>query len=316
MLDETRYGAISLCEQGNTMTVMKDFLQQWQVLPQRPELYFYAIVDSAQDARLLATLLAMTPGMQSQCLLVDVNGPELSKAAPHLVTLPPFAEDSEAWLTVFRSAASNPASISIIASHRKFSALFTHLVPFTEIVLPDGDEMIFAFWDPAILGTLVGQRDDSTLHVPGPVLSARQRSKLLAGMSAWWYWDRNGQQHQMRDDAPQADADQVVLPLKLTLIQVDMLVEASVPDHLLGHIKESQPHLLFDLPEAEQYALVEQHLLEARKLNLRGMQDIINYICAGLIYGSKMQHDSVMAELLDNVKTGHISLSEAMEQFP
>ncbi|AMP12586.1 hypothetical protein CPter291_0291 [Collimonas pratensis] len=176
--------------------------------------------------------------------------------------------------------------------------------------------MIFAFWDPAILGTLVGQKDDSTLHVPGPVLSARQRSKLLAGMSAWWYWDRNGQQHQMRDDTPHADVDQVVLPLKLTSIQVDMLVEASVPDHLLGHIKDIQPQLLFDLPEAEQYARVEQHLLEARKLNLRGMQDIINYICAGLIYGSKMQHDSVMAGLLSNVKTGNISLSEALEQFP
>jgi hypothetical protein len=295
---------------------MKDFLQQWQALPQAPELCFYAIVDSAQDARLLPTLRAMAPGMQSQCLLVDANGPELSKAAPHLMELPPFAEDSDVWLSVFRSAASNPASTTIIASHREFSALFAHLVSFTDIVLPDGDEMIFAFWDPAILGTLMGQKDDSTLHVPGPVLSARQRSKLLAGISAWWYWDRNGQQHQMRDDTPQADIDQVVLPLKLTSIQVDMLVEASVPDHLLGYIKENRPQLLLDLPESEQYSRVEQHLLEARKLNLRGMQDIINYICAGLIYGSQLHQNGVIGALLDKVKTGQISLPEALEQFP
>jgi hypothetical protein len=295
---------------------MKDFLQQWQALPQAPELYFYAIVDSAQDARLLPALRTMVPGMQSQCLLVDANGPELSKAAPHLMELPPFAEDSDAWLSVFRSAASNPACTTIIASHREFAALFAHLVSFTDIVLPDGDEMIFAFWDPAILGTLMGQKDDSTLHVPGPVLSSRQRSRLLAGISAWWYWDREGQQHQMRDEAPQADADQVGLPLKLTSVQVDMLVEASVPDHLLGHIKDIQPQLLFDLPEIEQYARVEQHLLEARKLNLRGMQDIIQYICAGLIYGTQLQRDSIMTELLDNVKTGQLSLSEALEQFP
>lgn len=295
---------------------MKDFLQQWQALPQAPELYFYAIVDSAQDVRLLPTLRAMAPGMQSQCLLVDANGPELSKAAPHLMELPPFAEDSDAWLSVFRSAASNPASTTIIASHREFTVLFAHLVSFTDIVLPDGDEMIFAFWDPAILGTLVGQKDDRTLHVPGPVLSAQQRSRLFAGVSAWWYWDRNGQQHQMRDDVPQADADKVVLPLKLTSIQVDMLVEASVPDHLLGTIKENSPQLLIDIPGAEQYARVEQHLLEARKLNLRGMQDIIQYICAGLIYGTQLQRDSIMTKLLDNVKTGQISLSEALEQFP
>ncbi|AIY41053.1 hypothetical protein LT85_1895 [Collimonas arenae] len=298
------------------MMVMQEFLQQWQALPQVPDLHLYAIVDSAQDARLLAKLHKTTPWMHSQCLLADVQGPELSKAAPHLATLPSVAEESEAWLTLFRSAASNPASLSIIASRQEFAPLHAHLEQFTEIVLPDGDEMHFAFWDPAILGTLVGQKDDNTLHVSGPVLSARQRSRLLTGISAWWYLDRNRQLRQIRDETPQSDAGQVALPLKLTQVQTDMLVEASVPDHLLGHIKENQPQLLFDIPEGERYARVERHLLEARKLNLRSMQDIINYICAGLIYGSQMQQNSVIGELLDKVKTGQISLPEALEQFP
>jgi hypothetical protein len=295
---------------------LKDFVLQWQALPQAPELHFYAIVDSAQDARLLATLRAMAPGTQSQCLLADAQGPELSKAAPHLATLPPFAEDSEAWLSVFQSAATNPACISIIASHQEFKTLYAQLAAFTEIVLPDGDEMIFAFWDPAILGTLVGQKDDRTLHVPGPVLSARQRSKLLAGMSAWWYWDRNGQQHQMRDDAPQDDADQVVLPLKLTSIQVDMLVEASVPDHLLGTIKVNSPQLLSNLPAAEQYTRIKQYLLAARNLKIFGMKDITDYICAALIYGDQIQQNSTIIFLLEKVKAREINIQEALEQFP
>jgi len=298
------------------MMAIQEFLQHWQALPQEPDLHFYAIVDSAQDARLLATLHKMTPETQSRCLLADAQGSELSKAAPHLATLPTFSQDSEAWLALLRNTISNPASVSIITSRQEFEPLFAHLAQFTEIVLPDGDEMHFAFWDPAILGTLVGQKDDTTLHVPGPVFSARQRSKLLTGLSTWWYWDRNGLQHEVRDDLPQSDTSQVVLPLKLTSTQVDMLVEASVPDHLLGYIKDIQPQLLFDLPEAAQYARVEQHLLEARKLNLRGMQEIIQYICAGLIYGAQLQSDSTMTGLLDNVKTGQISLSEALEQFP
>lgn len=295
---------------------MKDFLQQWKALPQVPELYFYAIVDSAQDARLLPALRTMAPGMQSQCLLPDANGPELSKAAPHLVELPPFAEDSDVWLSVFRSGTSRPASISVIASHREFAALFAQLVSFTEIVLPDGDEMIFAFWDPAILGTLVGQKDDSTLHVPGPVLSARQRSKLFAGINAWWYWGRTGQQHQIPDDNPQADADQVLLPLKLTPIQVDMLVEASVPDHLLATIKENSPQLLIDLPELDQYARIKQHLLEARRLKIFGMKDMTDYICAALIYGAQMQQNSTIVSLLEKVKAGETDIQDALEQFP
>lgn len=298
------------------MTVMKDFLEQRQALPHTSDLRLYAIVDSAQDARLLTTLHNTTPKTQSQCLLADAQGSELSKAAPHLVTLPPFAEDDDAWLLLLRSAASNPACVSIIASPLQFALLYAHLAPFTEIVLPDGDEMHFAFWDPAILGTLVGQKDDSTLHVPGPVLSALQRSKLLTGISAWWYWGRNGQQHQIVDQVRLSDTDQVALPLKLTSVQTEMLIEASVPDHLLGYLKENQPQRLLNVSDTEQYSRVKQYLLEARRLNLRGMQDIINYICAGFIYGDQMQHNSIMAELLDNVKTGKISLPEAFEQFP
>jgi len=298
------------------MTVMKDFLEQRQALPQASDLRLYAIVDSAQDARLLTTLHNTTPRMQSQCLLADAQGSELSKAAPHLVALPPFAEDDDAWLLLLRSANLNPACISIIASPLQFAPLYAHLAPFTEIVLPDGDEMHFAFWDPAILGTLVGQKDDSTLHVPGPVLSALQRSKLLTGISAWWYWGRDGQQHQIADSAWQSDTDQVTLPLKLTSVQMEMLIEASVPDHLLGYLKENQPQRLLNLSETEQYSRVKQYLLEARRLNLRGMQDIINYICAGFIYGDQMQQNSIMIELLDNVKAGQIHLSEALEQFP
>ncbi|AMP02695.1 DUF4123 domain-containing protein [Collimonas pratensis] len=267
---------------------LPEFLQQWQALPQLPELYLYAIVDSAQDARLLDRLHKITPRAQSQCLLADAQGPELSKAAPHLVILPPVAEDAEAWLLLFRSAASNPASLTIIASPQEFAPLHAHLVQFTEIVLPDGDEMYFAFWDPAVLGTLVGQKDDHTLHVPGPVLSARQCSKLLTKINVWWYWDRSGNLHQIREDVPQPDTDQVQLPLKPTQVQLNMLIEASVPDHLLGYIKETQPELLIDIPEGERYMRVEHYLLEARKLNLRGMQDITRYICAGLIYGSQL----------------------------
>ncbi|PFH10926.1 uncharacterized protein DUF4123 [Collimonas sp. PA-H2] len=295
---------------------LPEFLQQWQALPQPPELYLYAIVDSAQDARLLDRLHKITPRAQSQCLLADAQGPELSKAAPHLVILPPVAEDAEAWLLLFRSAASNPASLTIIASPQEFAPLHAHLVQFTEVVLPDGDEMYFAFWDPAVLGTLVGQKDDHTLHVPGPVLSARQCSKLLTKINAWWYWDRDGNLHQVREDVPQPDTDQVRLPLKPTQVQLDMLIEASVPDHLLGYIKETQPELLIDIPEGERYMRVEHYLLEARKLNLRGMQDITRYICAGLIYGSQLQQNSVIEELLEKVKVGQISLPEALEQFP
>ena len=66
----------------------------------------------------------------------------------------------------------------------------------------------------------------------------------------------------------------VPLPRKLTQIQVDMLVEAGMPDQLLFIVKENPPLLLLDVPANEQYPRMAKHLIEARRLTLLGMRDI------------------------------------------
>jgi hypothetical protein len=154
--------------------------------------------------------------------------------------------------------------------------------------------------------------------VPAPVLSERQRSRLLHGIVAWWYWDRDGNPQQIlpRDNAEAAATHLVSLPLKFTQVQVDMLVEAGVPDQLLDMIKENQPQLLWEIPPSQQYKVIEKYLFEARKLKLFGMRDILNYICSALIYGDALQTNAAIAALLEQVKVGAISFDVAMEQFP
>jgi hypothetical protein len=99
-------------------------------------------------------------------------------------------------------------------------------------------------------------------------------------------------------------------------VQVDMLVEAGMPDQLLSMLQENQPQLLMDIPRAQHYRLVQKHLLAARKLKLFGMRDILNYTCAALIYGDKLQTNPAIASLLAQVKAGEISFEAAMDQFP
>ncbi|MFB9289322.1 DUF4123 domain-containing protein [Pseudoduganella plicata] len=278
----------------------------------------YAIVDSAQDQALLQTFDKHGLKMQSKCLLPAALASGLEDYAPHLLELSPLAGDSDVWPTILQGGAAHPASLTLIVSRLAFDALWHHLAAFTEILLPDDTDMIFAFWDPAVLGTLTGQSADKTLHVPVPVLTERQRARLMQGISAWWYWDRNGNPQQVlpKNSAEAEEAHLVDLPLKLTQIQVDMLVEAGVPDQLLSMLKENQPLLLLDIPTSEHYAMVEQHLLEARKLKLYGMRDILNYICAALIYGTAIKTDPFISELLEQVRAGVISFDAAMEKFP
>jgi hypothetical protein len=282
------------------------------------ELTCYAIIDKAQDKALLEKFEKHKIGVRSKCLLPAALDSDIEDYAPHLSELSPLAADADIWPVILRGGAQHPASFTLLTSRLSFDTLWGHLAAFTEILLPDDTDMIFAFWDPAVLGTLTGQVTDLTLHVSAPVLTERQRSRLLSGISAWWYWDRDGNPQQIlsRENAEAAAVDLVGLPLKLTQVQVDMLVEAGVPDQLLSMVIENQPQLLRDIPASQHYKIVEKQLLNARKLKIFGMRDILNYICAALIYGDAFQTDYAIAALLEQVKAGAISFDAALEQFP
>jgi hypothetical protein len=278
----------------------------------------YAIVDKAQDKILLQTFEQHGIGMTSRCLLPAALDSPAEDYAPHLLELSPLAADADVWPDILRRGAEHPASFSMLVSSFSFDGLLNHLAAFTEIILPDDTDMVFAFWDPAVLGTLTGQASDRTLHVPVPVLTERQRARLLRGVSAWWYWDRDGNPQQVlpRDNAGAAAANLVNLPLKLAQVQVDMLVEAGVPDQLLSMLKENQPQLLMDIPAHQHYRTIQKHLLSARMLKLFGMRDMLNYICVALIYGDAIRTDETIVALLEQVRTGAISFDAVMGKFP
>jgi hypothetical protein len=278
----------------------------------------YAIIDSAQDGTLLARFAKAALSTRSMCLLPAAIESGVEEYSPHLVALSPLAADSDAWPEFIVGGSQQPASFTLLASSLDFDELWSSLSSFTEIVLPDNTEMIFAFWDPAVLGTLIGQASDATLHVPGPVLSERQRARLMKGISAWWYWDRNGAPQRVLPviSLEAALAYLVGLPLRLTQIQIDMLVEAGMPDQLLSLVNENQPLLLRDIPIHQQYGRMAKHLVEARRLTLFGMRDILNYTCAALIYGEAMYVDGEIKLLLERVKTGEIDFDSATKLFP
>jgi Domain of unknown function (DUF4123) len=274
-------------------------------------LHLYALADPAQQ-KVLPSIIS-TQG-QSRCLFTDSNDSDIAKLSPHLVTLPAFNAESKAWRWILRNAPSSPC-VTLIASPLNFESLFNHTKQFIEIKLPDNDELFFAFWDPAILGTLIGQKDDTTLHVKGPVLTPPQRHALLKGISAWWYWDRETNLHEINCSADK-QVEGSSTPLALTQGQVDDLVEASVPDHVLYHIELNQPQLISDVEPMQRYRLVRQHLVNASEIKLEAMGDLVNYVCAALIYKEQLQEDSTIRALLRSVKLGELKFAQALEQFP
>lgn len=279
---------------------------------EQPAWHWYAIGDSAQNKTLPGVLTG--PGAKAQSLLGATQGSPLAEKSPHLVGLPGPQLGEAAWEWIMRMGPREP-SVTVIASQLPFDALFKQLKQFAEIRLPDDTEMFFAFWDPAILGTLVGQQDDVTLHVKGPVLDTHQRGMLYGGLQGWWYWDRDGALHSLAMDG-HAPTVQLSKPLKLVQHQVDELVEASLPDHVLFYVDLNQPHLLTDIAPRARYDYVERTLRDAKELGLQTMKDLVNYVCATLVYGARWQQDKTIAELLARVKRGELKFSAAMELFP
>lgn len=279
---------------------------------QNPSWNWYAIADSAQHRDLPGALVRNSGGL-ARCLFDAPPGSPLATNSPHLVQLGRPAEEASAWKWIQRNANGKPC-VTLIASDAGFDTLFAHLRQFTEVRLPDEEEMFFAFWDPAILGTLVGQSDDLTLYVRGPVLTSAQHTTLIQPIAGWWYWDRDGNIRSL--NTTDTHTERADTPLQLTQDQVDALVEASVPDTVLSHIELNQSQLLRDIEPAQHYGLVRKHLLNARQIKLETMSDLVNYVCAALIYQENFRTNPEIATLLERVKQGKLPFSQALEQMP
>ena len=274
------------------------------------ELKWYAIADSAQHGALPNALVDKSRSVQ--CLFGASQGSPLAQQSPHLVELCSPIEASNSWSWISLNAKAKPC-VSIIATNKTFEELFSQLSDCIEVVLPDGDAMYFAFWDPAILGTLMGQADDQTLHVKGPVLNSRQRVKVINEIKGWWYWDRIGEIHSIAPAGTDCHVNSkgIILSQK----QVDDLVEASVPDHVSYYIKLNQPHLFGDASSEKRYSLVSHALVRARAIGLSGMRDLVNYVCVELIYKERI-NDEAVRRIFDDVKKGLLEFDAALDRLP
>jgi hypothetical protein len=277
---------------------------------QNKQLNWYAVADGAQRPALPGALNRNVN--ETRSLFGASIGSPLAKYSPHLVKLNSPLTQDVSWRWIRCNAGAKPC-LTIIASLKSFNELFWLLANHLEVILPDGQEMYLAFWDPAILGTLIGQSDDETLYIKGPVLNRSQRAILTAGMCKWWYWDRNGKMHVIVGEP--LDEEPSIVPLVLTQGQVDDLVEASVPDHIRYYIELNQPLLFETVPQVQRYNFVRESLSSARNIGLTSMGDLVNYVCLRLIYQERLYHDQILVCLLEKVRNQEQTFQEVLQEL-
>lgn len=279
--------------------------------PQTP-LRLYALADAGQDK---STWYRLRQHGSQTLSLLNTQDSAADAFSPHLVALGSASAPSVPIRTAL--AAHHPTTaFTLLCSHLSTAELHQHLARFVEVKLTGDMDMLLAYWDPAILGTLVGQKSDDSLHVPGPVLDQAQLQAFLSPIVAWWYCDRESRWHQI--DPPHAsNAAADGKPFALTQAQEDMLVQASVPDQVLYHLELNQPNLFDnDKTHAMRYGFVKIILGSARQLGLTGMRDLVNFTALCLIYRRRMQTDPEIAHLLDQVQKKALTLDQVLPLMP
>lgn len=104
---------------------------------------WYAIVDGAADPRLYPVIME---SQQHACLYEDDYPPETRQALPYLVTL----VEGEPLADLWRKHEAGRFWGIVFQSTFDFAAVRRHLRKFTTARLPEGDVVLFRFWDPRI----------------------------------------------------------------------------------------------------------------------------------------------------------------------
>lgn len=281
-----------------------------------PSSNLYAIVDAALDRRLWQQFARH--GKASLPLLRRASSDSVAAGfIPHLVLLDHGStSDADAFAPFLMKLPPSPA-FTLLSSPMPIDRLRDHFHAFLDVELSGGLSIFLAFWDPAILGALVGQADDHTLHIPGPVFNPAQLGAFLAPLSGWWYTDRESRWHSIGIPEHTPPDHAGISLVRLTQEQEDQLIEAGLPDQVLYDLESEQP-LLFpaDQPQADKYRSIRIALEAARKTGLDDMRDLVNFVVLRLAYGERMQTDARIPPLLNQVRQKQMTLDQAMKLMP
>lgn len=312
MIDEN-----TLAKQIDVTQPAKSGYQIWQsewqeAVSTLPEQGLFALIDIAQEPSLLQKIL--DNDLPSSCLYGYDADATIAKGTPRLVQIDPL-RDEKFLSRLIRQSSHSPVA-TLLAANCNHPELLSHLRAGMDVRLEGHDDMFMAIWDPSILATLIGVKEDETLHVDGPVLTPEQAKALIGPIRRWWYWDRNENMHEVAQSVTQSGISADELPLRLNAAQIEILVEASVPDHLIYHLGTNLPELLEKLPTDKRYEFVCQQLKRARNHGLEGTGDLVNYVAIALAFGAQFDEQAEVIAILQQVKDKKVSFDQAIKSLP
>lgn len=152
----------------------------FDALEQRPDVRFYALVDSAFAPQEVAALLDKAPYQQAKSIYADTPLQGFEELAPVLVHLPSEMTARRLAIADWLTLCDSKPMLSFVATQLAPPQLTQHFSAFLQIRDDSNMRYTLRFADTRMTSAILD------------CLPPEQKQAWLAGMSAWWLIGRNG----------------------------------------------------------------------------------------------------------------------------
>jgi hypothetical protein len=236
---------------------------------------------------------------QGLCLIDRNADVSVRNVSPILIELVPTLHGESRLQRSVRAAEHYPV-ISWIESRLPAASLAMALQARLDAVLPDGDEVLLAFYDPRILPNLLA------------VLDELVRTAFCSIVSRWWYPDRSGQLVCLMGDG--GHTDRLVAPLGLNAAQQNALIQAAEPDAVWHLLREQNSDALDHIAPAHRYAWLVGQVDRARGYRVEDIPALASYCLLALEHGDAFDEQEPWRAWLADVQTGRTGFVDLLNR--
>lgn len=255
----------------------------------------YATLDLANLRRAAAPALARLKNGGALCLLGDQR-PEAELASPWLV---PVSQAHAALLPWTIDLATRHSAVTWISSALPLPALASRLGQRADVLLPDGERALLRFFDPRVLPALHQTLDDA------------QRRAFFSLGTAWLY---PGRKHTLERIDMRPAEDITAAPLRLSDTQFGRMLRSAEVDCVMPELVKQVPQRFLRMPAGERIDFTDLWLERADALNLEQHPDRVALCVLAASLGDRFHETPPWIQLLADVRAGHLTLAQAIEQ--
>lgn len=283
------------------MKLFQDWLNDWQQRAADQQQAVYALLDGAQNAKLLQHIWTAHPDPKAESLFLHTPRAELREQGPWLLQLD---DEPGLWHELLAQLEQRPLGI-LIASPAPLAELAQHLRHLLDARLADGELALMRYYDPQVLS---GLQDPACAY---------WRAQAIRAGEAWAAW----LPLEARDFHLQGPArDAAPLPLAPAEIAIDTdmqqaLSRASAVPRLLGQLHQHYPEPLAQWTAQDQYQWAAQLDRRLQQHGITDRQDRLFLAVLALDQGERLwQEPKLKVALMCKRESPNLALSELLSK--